>query len=62
MTKRVKSTENKAKDVEKQSEIEKLWAQYGRLQAERERLGLLQEAKIQQMRNIYNQIAKLEQK
>lgn len=61
MTKRIKSTENKAGDVEKQSKIEKLWAQYGRLQAEREQHSVIVQNIIQKMRNLQSQIAKLEQ-
>lgn len=40
-------------------ETEKLWSQYGRLQAERERLDTIFRNKTQQMRQIQNQIAKL---
>jgi len=43
-------------------QVEKLWAQYGRLQAERERLGAILQNIIQQMRQIQGQITKLEEK
>lgn len=51
---------SKAKNVETKPRIEKLWAQYGRLQAEREQLAVIMQSKVQQMRQIYEQIAKLE--
>lgn len=60
--KKPQATKNKAGDVEKNSQIEKLWAQYGRFQAEREQLGMLLQEKVEQMRDIQIQIAKLKRK
>lgn len=59
--KKIQASKNLAKDIEVKPQIEKLWAQYGRLQDERERLVTILQAKVQQMRNIRTQIAKLEQ-
>ena len=58
---KIKATNNKAENVEKKQKIEKLWAQYGRCQAEREHLSVFTQQKTQQMRNIQNQIERLEQ-
>ena len=58
---KIKATDNKAENVEKKQKIEKLWAQYGRCQAEREQLSALTQQRTQQMRNLQNQIEKLEQ-
>lgn len=62
MAKKIKPTKNKAVDVETNPKVEKLWAQYGRLQADRERLAAILEKCAAQMRNIQAEIAKLEQK
>jgi len=61
MSKKVKTIENKAKNMETKQKIEKLWAQYGKLQAQREHQGVAIEQTVQQMRQISVQIAQLEQ-
>jgi len=58
---KIKASENKAGDVEVKPQIEKLWAQYGRLQAEREQLVAILQANVRQLKSIQEQIAKLEQ-
>jgi len=42
--------------VETKPKIEALWAQYGKLQAQREQYGVALEQLIQQMRQIHAQI------
>ena len=44
------------KEVKKKELIEKLWAQYGRGYADRERLEVMLNQKIAQLRNIHAQI------
>jgi len=61
MAKKVKTIENKAKNMETKQKIERLWAQYGKLQAQREHQGVALEQTVQQMRQISVQIAQLEQ-
>lgn len=59
MTKKPKATENKAKDVETQK-VEKLWAQYGKLQAQRELQTIALRQTGQQLNQKYQQIRELE--
>ena len=66
MKNKPKSSQNKAKDVEtklvEKDKIEKLWAQYGRLQAMREQLTANLQKIIEQMRQAQKQIELLEKK
>ncbi len=55
---KLKATENKAKDIETNPKVEKLWAQFGQLQANRERLNGILQATTQQMREVYAKLQK----
>ena len=59
---RPKSSQNKAKNVETKDKTEELWAQYGKLQASREGQEINLQNTIQNMRNIFLQIQKIERK
>ena len=57
---RPKASQNKAKDVETKSRIEKLWAEYGKLAADEKRAILINQQRVQQMGQIMLEIQKLQ--
>ncbi len=59
--KKPKASENKAKDVEKKARTEKLWAEFGKLAAQRERALEVSRQSAQQMNEIMAKLNKEKQ-
>lgn len=61
MREKIKSTENKAKDIETSNKLQELWADFGELAAEQDILSARVQQIVGQRRQIYSEIMKLKE-
>ena len=59
-SKKPQTSENKATDVETNPKVEALYAKYGKLQVDREKMAAIMNQKQQEMIDTFQQIQKLE--